>query len=213
MRRAETVDHPVAQQYDRWAAVYDQLWQRYVNQTVPLLEAWARVEPDERVLDVGCGTGAFEERLVKAGAAGDVVGVDLSPNMLRQARAKLAEAPTLAFQQADVHALPFDNDGFDVAVSASTFHYFEDPDQALMEIAHVLRPGGRLVVLDWCQDFWMCRTMDAVLRVADPAYQRCFTLDEVRSFVHRSPLTWARGRRTRVGWVWGMMIIEATLHA
>ena len=211
MEETEAVDHPVAQQYDRWATVYDRLWRQYVNQTVPVLEAWAKVGPGERVLDVGCGTGAFEKRLVEAGVAGDIVGIDLSPNMLRQARAKLADVPTVTFQQADVHALPFDDAGFDIVVSASTFHYFDDPDQALNEIARVLRPGGRFVVLDWCQDYWMCRMMDAVLRRADPAYQQCFTLDEARTFVRRSPLTWMRGKRIRVGWIWGMMIIEATL--
>lgn len=209
MNEADVSDHPVARQYDRWASVYDRLWRHYIDRTLPVLETWASLQPGERVLDVGCGTGAFEERVVAAGGSHELVGVDLSPNMLRQAQAKLAAHPQVTFQQADVHALPFDDDRFDVVVSASTFHYFDKPEHALIEMARVLRPGGRLVILDWCQDFLMCRVMDAVLGVADPAYQRCFTLNEMRTFVQRAPLSWQAGERLRVGWIWGMMVVEA----
>jgi ubiquinone/menaquinone biosynthesis C-methylase UbiE len=206
---ADADHHPVARQYDRWASVYDWLWRHYIDQTLPVLEVGATIQPGEQVLDVGCGTGAFEERLLADEAPPTIVGIDLSARMLRRARTKLADAPQVTFQQADVHDLPFADARFDVVVSASTFHYFDDPDRALAEMARVLRPGGRLVILDWCQDFWMCRAMDAVLGVTDPAYQRCFFLDEMRAFVQRSPLSWKTGRRLRVGWVWGMMLVEA----
>jgi ubiquinone/menaquinone biosynthesis C-methylase UbiE len=206
----DTARHPVARQYDRWASVYDRLWRHYVDQTVPVVRGAAALQPGERVLDVGCGTGAFEERVVAAGGAHELVGIDLSPNMLRHARAKLADHSHVTFRQADVHMLPFEDGAFDVVVSASTFHYVDDPERALAEITRVLRPGGRMVILDWCQDFWMCRVMDAVLSVADPAYHRCFTLDEMRAFVDQASLVWTNGERLRVGWIWGMMIIEAT---
>lgn len=209
MSEQSTGTHPVARQYDRWASVYDRLWRHYIDQTLPVLDAWAALQPDERVLDVGCGTGAFEARHVRAGAQNEFVGIDLSANMLHQARAKLANAPQVTFRQADVHAMPFDDDRFDVVVSASTFHYADDANQALAEMARVLRPGGRMVILDWCQDFWMCRVMDTVLSVADPAYHWCFTLNEMHAFIDRAPLQWQRGKRLRVGWVWGMMIVEA----
>lgn len=209
MNETDAPDHPVARQYDRWAAVYDRLWRRYVEQTIPVLWDAAGLQPDERVLDVGCGTGAFEERIVATGAGNDVVGVDLSTNMLNQARAKFATTPQIRFQQADVHALPFDADRFDVVVSGNTFHYFDEPGRALAEMARVLRPGGRIVILDWCQDFWTCRVMDRVLGVVDPAYQRCYSLGEMQAFVRRAPLTWQKGTRLRVGWIWGMMVVEA----
>lgn len=201
--------HPVTRQYDRWASIYDTLWQWYVDQTLPVLQNWAALRSGERVLDVGCGTGAFEQRVVDSGADNEIVGVDLSENMLARARAKLADHSQISFRQADVHDLPFEDATFDVIVSASTFHYFDAPEQALDEMARVLRSGGRLVVLDWCQDFWMCQMMDVVLGIADPAYQRCFTLDEMRAFIAETPLALRRVERLRVGWIWGMMIVEA----
>ena len=209
MDNSATDDHPVAQQYDRWATVYDRLWQWYIHQTLSVLQSWAALQPGERVLDVGCGTGAFEERIVATGVDNEIVGVDLSTEMLAQARAKHASHPQIMFRQADVHALPFDTGRFDVVVSASTFHYFDNPERALAEMARVLRPGGRLVILDWCRDFWTCRLMDTVLSVADPAYQHCFTLDEMHTFITQTPLTQRRAERLRVGWRWGMMVVEA----
>lgn len=203
------VDHPVARQYDRWASVYDRLWRHYVDQTIPVLWDAAAVRPGERVLDVGCGTGAFETHAIAAGAENSMVGVDLSEKMLDRARAKCADASQITFQQADVHALPFSPDRFDVVVSGNTFHYFDAPDQALAEMRRVLRPGGRIVILDWCQDFWMCRVMDRVLGVVDPAYRRCYGLSEMQAFIDKAGLSRQRGERLRIGWIWGMMIIEA----
>lgn len=205
-----TRDHPVARQYDRWASVYDWLWRKYVDRTLAVLQTWTALQPGERVLDVGCGTGAFEQRLIAAGADNEIVGVDLSVKMLERARTKLAAHPHVAFQQADAHDLPFADDRFDVVVSASTFHYFDDPERALSEMGRVLCPGGRLVVLDWCRDFWTCRVMDRVLGVIDPAHRRCFTLGEMRAFIAETSLTLCQAERFRVSWFWwGMMIIEA----
>ncbi len=199
----------IARQYDGWAAVYDWIWRGYVDRTLGVLEAWAALRPGERVLDVGCGTGAFEARAVASGASNEMVGVDLSARMLARAREKLAGHPQVAFRRADAHALPFDDGRFDVVVSASAFHYFADPARALAEIGRVLRPGGRLVVLDWCRDFWTCRLLDRVLAVVDPAYRRCLTLAEMQALVAGAPLVVRRAERLRVGWFWGMMAIEA----
>lgn len=209
MREPPPSSETVARQYDRWAAIYDGVWRGYIDRTLGVLEAWAALRPGERVLDVGCGTGAFEARIAASGAGNELVGIDLSAQMLDRARDKLAGRPQATFQRADAHALPFDDDRFDVAVSASAFHYFADPGQVLTEIARVVRPGGRFVLLDWCRDFWTCRLLDRVLQVVDPAHRRAFTLAETQSCFAGRPLAVRRAERLRVGWVWGMMVVEA----
>jgi len=112
-------------------------------------------------------------------------------------------------ERADAHDLPFADDAFDVVTCANTFHYFTHPTQVLREARRVLRPGGRLVLLDWCRDFWTCRGMDAVLHWIDPAYQTCYTLGEMRALVEATPLRTRYDFRYRFDGVWGMMIIEA----
>jgi ubiquinone/menaquinone biosynthesis C-methylase UbiE len=202
-------DSSVPKQYDAWARVYDLFWARYVNKTIPVLQRAANVQAGERVLDLACGTGEFERRLLEETPDANVVGVDLAPGMVERARSKLDGRSGVRFEQADVHALPFDDGAFDVAVCANTFHYFTYPEEVLSEARRVLRPGGRLVVLDWCRDFWTCRVMDAVLPLIDPAYQHCYTLDELRGLLRAAEFSTRRSFRYRFDLIWGMMVVEA----
>ena len=162
----------VRRQYDRAAGAYDRRWAGYVRETLGLLADHAAIGPGERVLDVGCGTGAFARRLVDANPAQSVTGADVSAGMLAEARRKLGDAPNVRFVEARAEALPFPDGAFEVVVSASALHYARRPGAALAEIARVLRPGGRAVVLDWDRSRWTMAAMDAALRLFDPAHGR-----------------------------------------
>ncbi len=101
-----------------------------------------------RLLDIGTGTGRLLEVLAPRVTAG--LGVDASRAMLALARARLAR-PGLthcAVRLADMYRLPLADAGFDLVVLQMVLHYAEDPAGALAEAARVLRPGGRLVVVD-----------------------------------------------------------------
>jgi ubiquinone/menaquinone biosynthesis C-methylase UbiE len=113
------------------------LWHGYTKRTLPLLLSAARIAPGERVLDIGSGTGALEERLARGVPSAEVVGVDVALAMIERARRKLRGVPTVSFERADACALPFEAERFDVVVSASTFHYFDRPATALQEAARV----------------------------------------------------------------------------
>lgn len=202
-------DPTVPRQYEKWAQIYDVLWHRYMEKTLPVLQRTADPAPGERVLDLGSGTGELEQRIHASTPEVEIVGIDLAQSMVETARKKLAGTEGISFLLADAHDLPFPNESFDVVVSASTFHYFTLPQQVLHEVARVLRPSGRLVLLDWCRDFWTCRVMDTVLQWIDPAHRRCFTLEEITSQIGASPLTYRFGFRYRFDVVWGMMVVEA----
>lgn len=214
-------DESVTKQYDRWARVYDLFWRRYINQTVPVAREAAAVAPGERVIDLACGTGELERRLVEAVPEATIVGVDLAPSMIARSRSKLEGQPRAQFEQADVHDLPFEANTFDVAICANTFHYFTHPERVLEEAARVLRtdrreevvpglrPEGRLVVLDWCRDFWTCRVMDVVLRRIDPAYHTCYTLDEITDLLNTASFDLRTHFCYRFDLIWGMMVVEA----
>ncbi len=101
-----------------------------------------------RVLDIGTGTGRLLE--VLAPRVTTALGVDASKAMLALARARLARAGLAhcAVRQADMYRLPFADAAFDVAVLQMVLHHADDPALVLAEATRILRPGGRLVVVD-----------------------------------------------------------------
>jgi demethylmenaquinone methyltransferase/2-methoxy-6-polyprenyl-1,4-benzoquinol methylase len=133
--------------FDRIAGVYDVM---NTVMTAGLHHRWrsraadlARVGPGTRALDVATGTGDLAIELASRG--GDVVGSDFSEGMLARARTK---APGLTWEQADAMALPYPDDSFDAATVGFGARNFGDLGQGLREMARVVRPGGRVVILE-----------------------------------------------------------------
>jgi len=103
----------------------------------------ARVGPGSRALDVATGTGDLAIALARRG--GDVVGSDFSEGMLERARAKSA---AVRWEQANALALPYDDDAFDAATVGFGARNFSDLERGLAEMTRVVRPGGRVVILE-----------------------------------------------------------------
>jgi ubiquinone/menaquinone biosynthesis C-methylase UbiE len=200
------------EEYDRMAGFYDQLWRVYVTNTLSLLAAWARIGPPATVLDVACGTGAFEGLLLCACPCQRIVGIDISAHMLAIAARKCAAATNVVFQQARASALPCVDGSFDVVVSANAFHYFDEPLTVLAEMKRVLKPGGRTIILDWCKDFRLCALCDIMLSAIDPAHKHCYTQEELHRLLAAAGFTVQRAARVRLGAVWGLMIATAVFE-
>jgi SAM-dependent methyltransferase len=115
------------------------------------LRAGAAIRPGEQVLDLGCGAGQSSRDAARAGAPGDVLGIDVSAPLLARAREQAAAEglDNLAFVQGDVQVHPFAPGHYDVAISRFGVMFFSDPVAAFGNIARALRPGARLVVLVW----------------------------------------------------------------
>jgi len=110
-----------------------------------------RLEPDERVLDLGCGAGT--DSLVAArmvGPDGHVVGIDMTREMLDKARRAAAEmgADNVEFVEGEAEQLPFPDASFNVVISNGVIDLIPDKDAVFSEIHRVLRPGGRIQIAD-----------------------------------------------------------------
>ncbi|GHO81778.1 hypothetical protein KSD_95490 [Ktedonobacter sp. SOSP1-85] len=113
----------------------------------------AQLQPGETVLDVGCGTGT--QALVakkRVGELGQVCGIDPSLSLLAGARRKATRAGlSIDFQPGGIEQIPFPDQVFDVVLSTFVMHHVPDnlKHQGLTEIARVLKPGGRLLMIDF----------------------------------------------------------------
>ena len=121
------------------------VWSRLVGD---VFLDWLAPEPGLRWVDVGCGNGAFSERIVERCAPAEVQGIDPSEGQLAFARSRPA-ARLAKFQLGDAMALPFPHASFDVATMALVIFFVPDPAQGLAEMARVVRPGGMLASYAW----------------------------------------------------------------
>ena len=125
------------------------------------------LQPGERVLDIGSGPGFLaDEMAAEVGPEGAVHGVDPSEAMLAIARRR---ETAVEYAVGDANSLPHDDETFDAVVSTQVYEYVPDMPAALAEARRVLRPGGRLLILDtdWDAVVWHSTDRDRMLRVLE----------------------------------------------
>lgn len=202
---------PVLREYARLAARYDRRWTFYIEAT--LRETLTRLDagPGDRILDVGCGTGALLHALSVSSspcsAPGRLTGIDPSREMLEVALVKLG--PSVRLVQGSAEDLPFPDGAFDIVVSTSVFHYLRRPRQALQEIKRVLCPGGRVVITDWCHDFMACRLCEGALRLFDRAYRHAWGVEDLVGILRETGFARVANERYKISLLWGLMTASA----
>jgi demethylmenaquinone methyltransferase/2-methoxy-6-polyprenyl-1,4-benzoquinol methylase len=207
--------------FDRIAGLYDRM---NSVMTAGLHHQWRRraaalaeLSPGARALDVACGTGDLALALASAVApGGEVVGTDFSERMLELAREKAADRvfdARMRFEAANALALPFEDGEFDAATVGFGARNFSDLEQGLREMARVVRPGGRVVVLEITTptrpplssffEVWFDRVVPALGRLAGDAQAYSYLPSSVRRFPDPRALAaimWECGLR-EVRWV------------
>jgi SAM-dependent methyltransferase len=204
----EALRESVEREYAQLAGEYDTRWADYVRGSTARVLRDLPLSPGERLLDVGCGTGVLLEGALRSQPEAWACGLDLSAGMLGVAQGRLGGRAGLV--RADAQVLPFRDAAFDAVASSSALHYWPDPERALREVARVLRPGGRLVLTDWCAGFLRVRALGWVLRAARRPLGRILRAAELEEMLSACGFTEVRVERYRVGW-WGMMAATARL--
>jgi demethylmenaquinone methyltransferase/2-methoxy-6-polyprenyl-1,4-benzoquinol methylase len=191
--------------FDRIAGVYDLM---NTLMTAGLHHRWraravelAAVGTGARALDLATGTGDLALELARRiGPGGEVVGCDFSEAMLARAQAKGEAASgagaalaALSFERADALALPYPDDRFDAATVGFGVRNFADVGLALREMARVVRPGGRVVVLEitqptrpplsWFFGVWFDRAVPAIGRLIGSPEAYSYLPGSVRRFL------------------------------
>jgi ubiquinone/menaquinone biosynthesis C-methylase UbiE len=151
--KPQTPDQKLQHEFNRWASEGEgEKMERHhldiTEKTIRLMN----LRPGERVLDLGCGSGwatRLLARLVGEGPEGfgQVVGVDVSDEMVRQARAASKDFDNILYVWGSAQQIPWEENFFDKVLSVESFYYYPDQDRALMELFRVMAPRGRLFIL------------------------------------------------------------------
>ncbi|PWB95339.1 class I SAM-dependent methyltransferase [Methylosinus sporium] len=175
-----THNQRIVDQFTRWAKPFSELpIHAEADAMARTLRACA-LTPDTDALDVACGPGILA--CAQAPHARAVTGIDITPAMIEQARARQAAAglENMAWHVGDATALPFESASFDRVTTRYSFHHMRDPAATLAEMVRVCRSGGRIVVIDATPSPETQAAYDAMERLRDPSHTSALTLEQLR---------------------------------
>ena len=148
-----TPDERLQKEFNQWAQAGE--GEKMERHHLDITEKTIRhmeLRPGERVLDLGCGSGwatRLLARLVSDGPEGfgQVVGLDVSDEMVRQARGASKDFDNILYVWGSAEKIPWEENFFDKVLSVESFYYYPDQDRALMELFRVMAPRGRMFIL------------------------------------------------------------------
>jgi ubiquinone/menaquinone biosynthesis C-methylase UbiE len=187
--KAEEQRRLILDQFTRQAVPFAQMPAHSNDEANRLLIDLAGVGPEDTVLDVACGPGLVACTL--AGVARHVTGIDLTPAMIEQARARQQSRglTNLTWLVGDAVPLPFPTAAFSVVVTRYSVHHFLDPRAVLAEMVRVCSPGGRVAVIDvFTSSPEQAEAYNRVEKLRDPSHVRALSLGELTALVHDAGL-------------------------
>jgi ubiquinone/menaquinone biosynthesis C-methylase UbiE len=151
---------------------------------------------DSLLLDLACGPGwALRYAAHQMKGKGEFYGIDLSAEMIKQAEINSAQFKNIHFRKANAEEVPFNNDFFDYVICTNAFYHFANPDRVLKEAKRVLKPHGRIYILNITSDFIVIRWLDRLFRL-EPGHVKIYTANEYRTLFQRAELHYQTTKST-----------------
>jgi SAM-dependent methyltransferase len=163
----QSLEHHLREEFNRWAEAGrgDAMEQHHLPIVEPLL-ALIKFESEDRVLDVGCGTGWLVRRIAPLVSAGLAAGMDVSDVMVGRAESLSIQVPNAAFARGGVDAIPWNSGYFTKVISIESAYYWPDPAQGVREIFRVLSSGGSAwILINYYRDNPHCHQWGELLKV------------------------------------------------
>ena len=141
-------DKKLQQEFNQWAAAGrgDEMESHHSDITEQAL-ALMDIQPEDRILDLGCGTGWASRRMARIAVQGEVVGLDVADEMLRRAEEASAAFKNVRYVWGSAENIAEADNAFSKVLSVESFYYYADQGKALDELRRVMAPGARLFIL------------------------------------------------------------------
>ena len=141
-------DQKIQQEFNQWAAAGrgDEMEDHHsdiTNQTLDVMH----IEPTDRILDLGCGTGWASRRMARQATNGEIVGLDVADEMLRRAEQTSKEFKNIRYVWGSAEKIPAADGAFSKVLSVESFYYYADQGKALDELLRVMAPKAKLFIL------------------------------------------------------------------
>ncbi len=201
-------NHSTVKQYKNLAHSYDLRFRKFVEVTATKVASLANIAPGDKVLDMGCGTGEVLFRLgQKYPDVGLLAGIDASEEMLELARTKLSSFKTVNLQLGSIEKLPYPDEYFDLIVSSGVIHYIQDIASMTEETYRVLKPHGRVLLIDMANESLTTRILSLFRRVTDPGAVRYYSLYSASELLRSRGFEIQSGELFKAG-IYGLYLIQ-----
>jgi ubiquinone/menaquinone biosynthesis C-methylase UbiE len=177
------------EKWDIRAKTFDERRFNYFRFMQKRLVSLLNLKENQRLLDLGCGTGwavRYAARLVNE--RGEFYGIDISSNMIEKAKTSSADYKNVQFYQASAVRLPFDNDFFDFIIFSNSFHHYFSPDKVLNEVYRVLKPEGRIYILDVTADEFIMKMFDKWTKKKEREHVKFYSTREFKALFAQAKL-------------------------
>jgi ubiquinone/menaquinone biosynthesis C-methylase UbiE len=187
-------DKLTQEKFDKWADKFEQrgsvfrYFQKRVISTIGL-------PCSSNFLDLGCGTGwAVRYAATVLKGEGHFVGIDISENMIEKAKELAKRMNNIIFYKASSEELPLENDFFDNIICTFSFHHYLHPEKALAEARRVLKPGGRIYILDATSDDIFFKLIDKLAIRLEKEHVKQYSTVEFKHMFSESGLSYFKSK-------------------
>ena len=195
--------------YDRLARHVDRRLALYARETISEALRIANLTGTEAILDTCCGTGELLQLIALQGHRGTIIGVDFSETMLNVAIHRLRDYRAIVLKRGDIHDLQLPSDYFHLVFNTNAFRYLAKPKETLAEFRRVLRPHGRLILVDLAANSRWTRLWTQFRQLVRPMHRTLYRVQGLAELLRQSGFVVTRRKLWRVNFFWSVMLLEA----
>jgi ubiquinone/menaquinone biosynthesis C-methylase UbiE len=182
------------EKFDKWAEDFEEtgsVFRYFQKRVISIID----FKNPSNFLDLGCGTGwavRYVSTLLKG--EGRFVGIDISGNMIRKAKEVAQGLNSVTFYKASSEDLPLENEFFDNIICTFSFHHYLHPEKALSEARRVLKPGGRIHILDGTPDDIFTKLIDKLSKRIEKEHVKQYSTVEFKRMFSEAGLRYFKSK-------------------